>query len=277
VRRVVLVLALAVIAIAAPVANAKPKTVKPSLALVTATGTSATVSVTFKSATCKGKVTLKALTAKKKYVTKYVTKKASLAAVNGACVATTTLKLPAALYGTKVAFTAEFAGSSKIKKFSKTKKLTVLTPTPPSSPAPPTPPAPAVHLKGVWRATITGQAFPYWDFTIGEDNSVPQIQQFGTVDISCGAIYMPTQVNLNIFTSPFTVVGDAGSTHHHFVNGVQTIDTDFQFSFGATTGTGTFTSGGQIYAKQNPAAMNELVAGCSSGTIPLVLTFIPPG
>jgi hypothetical protein len=231
------------------------------------------------SAACKGKVAFSVpigkKLVKKKKKTIYATKKASLKLILGSCSATSTLKLPEALLGKTLKFTAAFKGNDAIKKFSKSSKHLVALPAPA-----PTPPAvkPLIDLtKGPWTATQTplSGASLQWTFTINPDNTVNSFYRSVALSVPCPSHgnatlnYLP--IEEGAFQTPFKITAnDMTATADWTGTGGEHSTSTFVLHFdSATHATGTFKLDGTLFAPSVIVAPADLVPNCSTGEIPV--------
>jgi hypothetical protein len=220
-----LVLALALFAPATAQAETKPKPKSsgPKIFITLTDGGSntktvnPTVAVTFtppKGTTvktaCKGKVTVSVPVGKKtvkvkgktKKKTIYAKKTASIKSPLGVCTASPVVKVPIALLGKTLKFTATFKGNDAVKKFSKSSKFLLKYPDPP---APTFVPAP-----GAWIVQQNLPAFnpQQWKFTIGADGVVAKIDRITNLSAICDGsktVFLRTDENDAPFDTPFTI------------------------------------------------------------------------
>lgn len=201
----------------------KPKSSGPKIFITLTDGGSntktvnPTVSVTFAPpkgttarAACKGKVTVSVpigkksvkVNGKKKKKTIYAKKTASIKSPLGVCTASPIVKVPIALYGKTLKFTATFKGNDAVKKFSKSSKFLVKYPDPPAPPFVPT--------AGAWIIQQNLPAFnpQNWKFTIGADGVVARIDRLTNLSAICDGpttVFLRTDENDAPFDTPFTI------------------------------------------------------------------------
>jgi hypothetical protein len=231
-------------------------------------------------AACKGKIRFSVpigkKTVKKKKKTIYATKKASLKLVLGSCSATSTLKLPEALLGKTLKFTASFKGNDVIKKSSKSSKHLVALP----KPAPPVVPSLFDLTKGPWSATqtpVSGSSLQ-WTFTINSDNTVNLFRRFAPLSVPCPGPHANAVLNGGVteeaaFDTPFKIVANDTTATDTWSNGDgEQATSTFVIHFdGPTHATGTFKLEGTLRAPSTVLVPADLVVGCSTGEITINL------
>jgi hypothetical protein len=290
-----LVLALALLAPATAHADkAKPKSSTPKMFITLTDGAmnktiKPTIKLTFDppkgttaATACKGKIKISApigkKIVKKKPKTLFAHNVAQITKADGVCTATSTLRIPAAFLGTKLKFTAVFKGNDAVKKFSKSSKFLLVVAQPVTPPVVPPPAAGFVPTLGPWkiRQTPLGSGLS-WSMIVGGDRSVPAIQRFGTVTMTCeGSVATigvdqtkaPFDTPFAITTTDVTVTDEwagPGSTPEH-------IRTTFKFQFdSAGHATGSFRMVGALYGLNSAGNAQILYPNCDSGTLPIDL------
>jgi hypothetical protein len=224
-------------------------------------------------------------TVKKKRLTVFASKKVTLAYTDGFCSATAIVQVPASLVGQTLKVVTRFKGNSVIKKFKSTSKYVIYAPTlpvpplpePPAPPPPPAPEPPQLHSKGYWEATIVGTGYPHFAFVIGDDQKVTTINQFNTTLFTCAASSTSAYYNAGPYPKSFSVVDDKASmSTTTTASGGVTVQSSFNFNFGAKTGTGTLVQTGSIMAPPAGGGASTLRTGCTTGTLQLTLQWKPP-
>lgn len=229
---------------------------------------------------CKGKVAVTAVIGKKtvkkhgktKKVPVRATKRSPLKLVATGCMASGAVKLPVALIGKTVKFTALFKGNSAVKKFSKSSRLLV------TEPAPQVPEAPRIDpVKGAWTALgkDSKNEWQQWTFTVNPDGSVSSINRLTLLNIACpgypGSFTIATSVAP--FDTPFSMTYVDTTASDGFQQDAQNINQTFKMYFDSPShATGSFQMTGAIEGPQVIAVTTTVYPGCDSGAIPLQFT-----